>query len=89
MKHFLDGEAFIPNFVSLESQDKRENLKALHLANIKFPFSKYKLILTVLTVTLHCSLLAQYILTVCVPSFNEQPIERQYTLSLTNKIIWH
>ena len=46
MKHFLDGEAFIPNFVSLESQDKRENLKALHLANIKFPFSKYKLINT-------------------------------------------
>ncbi|CAB4001226.1 Inositol-tetrakisphosphate 1-kinase [Paramuricea clavata] len=33
-----DGEAFIPNFVTLESQDKRENLKALHLANIKFPF---------------------------------------------------
>lgn len=33
-----DGEAFIPNFVSLEGQDRKRNLKALQLANVKFPF---------------------------------------------------
>ncbi|XP_028396256.1 inositol-tetrakisphosphate 1-kinase-like [Dendronephthya gigantea] len=33
-----DGEAFIPNFVSLESADRKANMRALHLANIKFPF---------------------------------------------------